>query len=311
LSIGEADKPTPTEDQVLVRVVASSVNSGDWRVVLADPFLVRLMGGMRKPKDPSLGGDAAGVVEAVGSGVTHVKPGDEVFGMRTGAFADYVAGQNFVAKPANLTFEQSAAVPIAALTALQGLRDHGHLVAGQQVLINGAGGGVGHFAVQIARALGADVTAATRTDKLDLVREAGADHVIDYTREDFTTGGRRFDLVVDMGSPASVSRLRSVLLPTGTFVQIGAAKGRGGVIGRIVSAKLRQRLLKQRVTFFVAKPNLADMNTLRDLVEAGKVRPVIDRTYPLSEIAEAIAYAATERTRGKIVIKVADQPVAG
>jgi NADPH:quinone reductase-like Zn-dependent oxidoreductase len=305
LRVVDEDLPTPTDEQVLVRVVASSVNSGDWRQVLGIPRWARpMMGGLRTPKNPHLGGDAAGMVEAVGSAVSHVKPGDEVFGMRSGAFAEYVAGKSFVRKPANMSLEQAAAVPIAALTALQGLRDHGHLAAGEHVLINGAGGGVGHFAVQIAKALGAEVTATTRTDKLDFVRDAGADHVIDYTREDFTRGGRRFDLVVDMGSPAPLSRLRGVLVPGGRFVQIGANKGIAGPLGRIVVSNFRRRVLKQAVTFFLAKPNLADLDTLRELAEAGKLRPTIERTYSLDQVAEAIAYAATERARGKIGITV-------
>jgi NADPH:quinone reductase-like Zn-dependent oxidoreductase len=311
LRLVEAEIPTPTEEQVLVRVDASSVNSGDWRRVVGNPAWARpMMGGLRRPKDPHLGGDAAGVVEQVGAAVSHVKPGDEVFGIRTGSFAEYVAGKSFVRKPANLTFEEAAAVPIAALTALQGLRDHGHLQAGQHVLINGAGGGVGHFCVQIAKALGAEVTATTRTDKLDVVRGSGADHVIDYTHEDVTRGSRKFDLVLDMGSPASLSALRRPLMADGWFVQVGAAKGVGGPFGRIISSTLRARLLRQRVTFFIAKPNVPDLETLRELVEAGKLRPIIDRTYALSDIAQAVEYAATERVAGKIAIRVAGSPVS-
>ena len=309
LRIAEVDRPAPTDEQALVRVVASSLNSGDWRRVIGNPAWARvMMGGVRRPKDPQLGGDVAGLVEEVGSAVTHIEPGDEVFGVRSGAFGEYVAGKNMVRKPANLSFAEAAALPIASLTALQGLRDHGGLKAGQRVLIHGAGGGVGHLCVQIARALGAEVTATTRTDKVELVRESGAGHVIDYTREDFRVGGRRFDLVVDMGSPASLSALRSVLVPGGAFVQIGAAKGLGGPFGRIISSLVRSRLLRQRVTFFIAKVNLDDLETVRQMAEGGQLRPIVERTYDLDQVAEAIAYAATERTRGKLALRIGAVP---
>ena len=305
LELREVEKPTPSDAGVLVRVRASSVNSGDWRRVVADPFLVRLFSGLRGPKEPLLGADAAGIVEAVGRDVTHVAIGDEVFGLRTGAFAEYVAGQSFVAKPQNLTIEQAAAVPVAGCTAIQALRDHGNVKPGQKVLINGAGGGVGAFAVQVAKAFGAEVTAVTSTEKLEMVRSIGADHVIDYTREDFTRRGQRYDLIVDCGGRPSVAAFRRALEPTGTLVLVAAGKGAFGALGRFVGSKVRRRILTQPVVTFIASgPYRENLDTLRELIEAGKVRPVIDRTYPLSQIAEAISYAKTERVGGKVIITI-------
>jgi NADPH:quinone reductase-like Zn-dependent oxidoreductase len=304
LRIEDVERPTPTDEQVLVRVVASSVNSGDWRVVLADPVLVRLMSGLRRPRDPVLGGDVSGVVEAVGAGVTNLKPGDEVYGVRNGAFAEYVATRHVVPKPRNLSFEEAAVVPIAALTALQALRDQGGLQAGQHVLINGAGGGVGTFAVQIAKAMGAVVSVTTKPEKADLLQSLGADHVIDYTHEDFTRGGRRYDLIVDVGGRRSLRAMRRTLNLGGTFVQVGAARGGIGVVGRMIAGMIRQRLLKQRVIVFISKASTADFDTIREWIEDGKVRPIIERSYTLDQIAEAIAFAATERAAGKIGIRV-------
>lgn len=306
LRIDEVQKPTPVDDQVLVRVVASSVNSGDWRVVLADPFIVRLFSGLRRPRE-RIGGDVAGVVETVGSDVTHLQPGDEVYGARSGAFAEFVAGKSFVRKPANLSFEQAAAVPIAALTALQALRDKGSLQTGQRVLINGAGGGVGTFAVQLAKVMGAHVTATTRPDNVELLRSLGADEVIDYTGVDFTRSAQRYDLVVDVGGRRPLRAMRRVLVPGGTFVQVGAARGGFGVIGRLIAGMVRSRVLRQRVVVFMSRASTDDFDYLRELIEAGRLRPVIERTYPLDQIAEAIAYAATERVGGKIVIRVANE----
>lgn len=306
LAIEEVERPTPTAQQALVRVQASSVNSGDWRIVLADPFIVRLASGLRRPRDPAVGGDFAGVVEAVGESVAHLQPGDEVYGLRHGAFADYVVTQHVDRKPANLSFEEAAAVPIAALTALQALRDKGALKPGEHVLVNGAGGGVGTFAVQIAKSLGATVSATTRPDKADLLSALGADHVIDYTSEDFTTGGSRYDLIVDVGGRRSLRAMRRALKPGGRFVQVGAARGGFGVIGRMIAGFVRQKLLRQQVIIFISKASRDDLNTVREWIEAGRVRPVVERAYPLSEIAQAIAYAARERAGGKIVIKVAE-----
>jgi NADPH:quinone reductase-like Zn-dependent oxidoreductase len=304
LRIEDVERPTPTDEQVLVRVVASSVNSGDWRVVLADPVLVRLMSGLRRPRDPVLGGDVSGVVEAVGAGVTNLKPGDEVYGVRNGAFAEYVATRHVVPKPRNLSFEEAAVVPIAALTALQALRDQGGLQAGQHLLINGAGGGVGTFAVQIAKAMGAVVSVTTKPEKADLLQSLGADHVIDYTHEDFTRGGRRYDLIIDVGGRGSLRAMRRTLNPGGTFVQVGAARGGFGVVGRMIAGMIRHRLLKQRVIVFISKASTADFDTIREWIENGKVRPIIERSYTLDQIAEAIAFAATERAAGKIGIRV-------
>jgi NADPH:quinone reductase-like Zn-dependent oxidoreductase len=305
LSIEDVERPTPADDQVLVRVHASSVNSGDWRLVLADPFLVRLMSGFRRPRE-RIGGDVAGIVEAVGSNVSHLVPGAAVYGVRTGAFAEYVAGKSFVRKPSNLSLEEAAAVPIAALTALQALRDKGGLQPGQRVLINGAGGGVGTYAIQLAKAMGAQVTVTTRPENADLLRSLGADEVVDYTRQDFTRSEERYDLVVDVGGRRSLRAMRRVLVPGGTFVQVGAARGGFGVVGRMVAGMIRSRILKQRVVVFISNASTDDFDTLRELIEAGKVRPVIDRTYAFDQIAEAIAYAATERAAGKIVIRIAD-----
>lgn len=298
----DVEKPVPSDDRALVRVRASSVNAGDWRRVRATPFMVRLIDGVRKPKTPGLGGDAAGVVEAVGKDVTDLKVGDEVYGVRTGAFAEYLTSRMFVAKPANLTFEQAAAVPVAGITALQALRDHGHLQPGQKVLINGSGGGVGTFAVQIANALGGEVTAVTSTANVDLIRSIGANRVIDYTREDFTRSGQRYDLVVDIGGTPSLGACRRAVTPGGRLVLVGAGKGAAGPLGRMVVGLVRSRVLRQRITAFIAKVNTEDLVTLRELIEAGKVTPVIDRTFPLSEVAEAIRYVETEHARGKVVI---------
>jgi NADPH:quinone reductase-like Zn-dependent oxidoreductase len=301
LRLDEVDKPTLDPDRALVRVRASSVNSGDWRQVLADPLIVRVMSGLRRPKNPSVGGDFAGVVEAVGADITDVNVGDEVFGIRTGAFADYVATKMAVAKPANMTFEQAAAIPVAALTALQALRDKGEVIAGEQVLINGAGGGVGHFAVQIAKALGAEVTAVTSTDKVELVRSVGADHVIDYRREDYTQGAARYDLIVDVGGNKSFRATRRALKPGGRIVIVGSYNA---VIARLIFGTIRHRVLRQKITFFLAQVNKQDLLTLKDMAEAGKLRPVIERTYSLEQTADAIDYAAKQTVAGKISLTV-------
>ena len=301
----DVEMPTVAIGSVLVRVRAASVNAGDWRRVRASPLLVRLTEGIRRPRVTALGADAAGVVEAVGRDVTHVKPGDAVFGIRTGAFAEYVSGRNFVPKPTNVTFAQAAAVPVAGITALQAVRDKGVVKAGQRVLVNGAGGGVGTFAVQIAKALGASVTGVTSTANLDLVRSIGADHVIDYTREDFTSSGQRYDVIVDVGGNRSLADCRRTLTRDGTFVAVGAGQGNGGPMGRLIGGTLRSRLLKQRVEVFIAAVEKDDLLTLKELIEAGKVRPIVDRTYPLSQTAEALRYVEEGRARGKVVIAIA------
>jgi NADPH:quinone reductase-like Zn-dependent oxidoreductase len=303
LKLAEIDKPALEDDRVLVRVRASSVNAGDWRAVRANPFFIRLISGLRRPKDPMVGADAAGVVEAVGANVTDLHAGDEVMGIRTGAFAEYVCGANFVPKPSNLSFEQAAAVPIAAITALQALRDHGKVQPGQRVLINGAGGGVGSFAVQLARHLEADVTAVTSTPNVDLARSLGADRVIDYTREDFTKTGP-YDVIVDLGGNRSIASMRRALTADGILVLVAAAKGGFGVLGRIAAGAFRARVLKQRVVFFVADVVKDDLRHLTELIEAGKVKPVIDATYPLAEVAKALHHIESGRARGKIVITI-------
>jgi NADPH:quinone reductase-like Zn-dependent oxidoreductase len=304
LRLAEVDKPTAADNAVLVRVRATSVNAGDWRRVRAQPSFVRLVEGLRRPKSPQLGGDAAGVVEGVGKNVAHLRVGDEAYGIRTGAFAEYVSGRSFVRKPRNLTFEQAAAVPIAGITALQGLRDKGGLKSGQRVLINGAGGGVGTFAVQLAKAFGAHVTAVTHGDNTDLMRSLGADEVIDYTRDDFTRGTPRYDLVLDVGGTPSLGACRRALAPGGTLVCVGASRGPGGPMFGLLAALVRSRLLRQRVVSFIAKVRTEDIETLTDLIEAGKVTPVVERTYELSEIADALGQVESGRARGKVVVTV-------
>ena len=304
LRLTDVDTPALEDDRVLVRVRAASVNAGDWRRVRGSPFIVRMAEGLRRPRLGALGVDAAGQVEAIGKDVTHLQPGDEVFGVRTGAFAEYVSGRTFMPKPANLTFQQAAAVPVAGCTALQALRDKGGVQPGQRVLVNGAGGGVGTFVVQIARALGAEVSAVTSTAHLDLVRSIGADHVIDYSREDFTRTGQRHDLIIDVGGNRSISDCRRALTPDGTIVLVGAGKGYLGPVARLIGGLVRSRLLKQRIIAFIASVTREDLLTLKGLIEAGQVTPVIDRTYPLSETSEAVRYLETGQARGKVVITI-------
>jgi NADPH:quinone reductase-like Zn-dependent oxidoreductase len=301
LTLDEVDKPAVGDEQVLVRVRATSVNSGDWRQVRARPFIIRFTLGLRRPKNGAFGGDAAGIVEAVGRDVTDLKPGDEAFGIRTGAFADYVSGKNFVAKPGQLTFEEAAAVPVAGVTALQAVRDHGAVKAGQRVLINGAGGGVGHLALQIAKSFGAEVTGVTSTDKLEMVKSIGADHVIDYKREDFTKSGKVYDVIIDCGGDHSFGACRRALARDGKLVVVGAHRR---VLTRLLVGTLRRRLLRQPIVFFLARVTKDDLLTLKELIEAGKLRAVIDRTYSLPETPAAIGYAESQRVGGKVVITV-------
>ena len=291
LQLGEVEKPEVTDEGVLVRVRATSVNPHDWHSMRGEPYIMRLGEGRRRPKRTVLGIDAAGVVEAVGKDVTHLRVGDEVFGVRSGAFAEYVCGRNFVPKPIGLTFEEAAAVPVAGLTALQGLRDKGAVQPGQRVLIFGAGGGVGTFAVQIAKALGASVTGVTSTANVEMVRSLGADEVIDYTREDFTRRGERYDLILDIGAKRPLLTIRRALAPDGTLVLVGGSAGRWiGPLVRAVGALALSRFGSQTLRPFLSDVNKDDLLTLKDLIEAGKVRPVIDRTYQLHETAEAIRY---------------------
>jgi NADPH:quinone reductase-like Zn-dependent oxidoreductase len=306
LQLDRVDDPAELGDgQVLVRVVASSINSGDWREVYANPRFIRLMLGVRRPKSRSLGGDVAGIVEKVGPGETDLNIGDEVYGIRSGAFADYVAGINFTRKPANLTLAEAATVPIAGVTALQALVKHGQMKEGERVVINGAGGGVGSFATQIAKALGGEVTAVTSSANLEMVRALGPDHVVDYTREDFTRSGRKHDLIVEIGGDPTVGAMRRALAPQGRIIMVGAGRRGIGVLGRVLGGVIRPRL-GQPLKFFIATgPYTEQLETLRALIEAGKVRPVIDRTYSFDQIPEAIRYAATEKTRGKVAIDIA------
>jgi NADPH:quinone reductase-like Zn-dependent oxidoreductase len=309
VEIREIDKPMPADDEVLVRVRAASLNMADWYAVAGRPYVGRTQMGLRKPKSNRLGVDYAGTVEAVGTNVTEFRPGDEVFGGRDGAYAEYVCARedrSIVPKPANVTFEEAAAVPIAAITALQGLRDKGQLQAGQKVLINGASGGVGTFAVQIAKALGAEVTGVCSTRNVDAARSLGADHVVDYTREDFTRSDERYDLMLDVAGSRSWSACKRVLNPQATFVVVGAPKGSHlmGPLSHVVKVRLAAFRSSQKVVFFIAKFNKADMVVLRELLEAGKVTPVIDRRYELSEIADAFRYLGEGHAQGKIVITV-------
>jgi len=301
----DIDKPEIGDNEVLVRVHAASVHVGDWILMTGSPFVMRFVTGLRKPKNPVPGTDVAGTVEAVGKDVTRLRPGDEVFGWAAGAFAEYAhADENqFVKKPADLTFEQASAIGVSASTALQLLRDDGKVQPGQKVLINGASGGVGTFAVQIAKAFGAEVTGVTSTRNLDLVRSLGADHVIDYTREDFTTATERYDLILDNVGNHSMAQTRRALTPGGTLISNGGGH-EDGKLGRTVRAMFASMLVKQQASPTVKTQNHADLVALAGLVEAGKVTPVIDRTYPLIETAQAIGHVAAGHARGTVVIAV-------
>ena len=312
LKLQEIEKPTPADDQLLVRVRAASVNPYDWHFVEGTPKIMRLMGvGVRKPKDTRLGVDFAGTVEAVGKNVTQFKPGDDVFGGRGGAFAEYVCPRAYRAvaiKPANITFEQAASVNIAGITALQALRDKGKVQAGQKVLINGASGGVGTFAVQIAKSLGADVTGVCSTKNVDLVRSLGADHVIDNTKEDFAKGEQRYDVILDNVPNHSLSECRRILNPNGKYVMIGGGGPNDsrwiGPFGRVINTMILSPFVSQKMGMMMADPSQKDLAVLADMMQSGKVKPVIDRTYKLSEVPEAIRYLEQGHARGKVVITV-------
>jgi len=312
LKLQEIEKPTPADDQLLVRVRAASVNPYDWHFVEGTPKIMRLMGvGLRKPKDTRLGVDFAGTVEAVGKNVTQFKPGDDVFGGRGGAFAEYVCPRAYRAvaiKPANITFEQAASVNIAGITALQALRDKGKVQPGQKVLINGASGGVGTFAVQIAKSLGADVTGVCSTKNVDLVRSLGADHVIDYTKEDFAKGEQRYDVILDNVPNHSLSECRRILNPNGKYVMIGGGGPNDsrwiGPFGRVINTMILSPFVSQKMGMMMADPSQKDLAVLAVMMQSGKVKPVIDRTYKLSEVPEAIRYLEQGHARGKVVITV-------
>ena len=304
LEFEEIEKPELVDDGALVRVRAASINPADWYGVMGRPYFGRVQMGLLKPKDRTVGMDFAGTVEAVGRDVTQFRPGDDVFG-RSGSFAEYVCVSERVApKPANLTFEQAAAVPVAAITALQGLRDKGRLQPGQKVLVNGASGGVGTFAVQIAKALGAEVTAVCSTRNVEQARSLGADRVIDYMREDFTRGGERYDVILDVAGTRSWSRYRRVMNPRATLVIVGGPKTNPllGPLGHVIRVLLAAWRGSQKAVFFVANLNEADLEVLRELLESGKVTPVIDRRYELSEVADAFRYLGEGHAQGKIVI---------
>src|SRR5213082_4288790 len=313
LKLEEVEKPVPNDDQILVRVRAASVNPYDWHFVEGTPYVVRAMGvGLRKPKDTRLGVDFAGTVEAVGKNVTQFKPGDEVFGGRGGAFAQYVcprATRAVALKPASMSFEDAASVNIAGITALQALRDKGKVQPGQKVLINGASGGVGTFAVQIAKSLDADVTGVCSTRNVDLVQSLGADHVIDYTKEDFAKGDQRYDVILDNVANHSLSECRRTLTPNGIYVMIGGGganeQGVLGALGKALNAAVYSRFVKQKMGMMMAQPSTEDLTLLAEMVQSGKLNTVIDRTYKsLSEVPDAIRYLEEGHARGKVIITV-------
>ena len=308
VELQEVEKPEVTDDGLLVRVRAASVNRVDWYDVTGTPWIARPMTGLRGPKSRFTGRDFAGTVEAVGKDVTDLRPGDEVFGGKKGggSFAEYVGVPADIArKPAGLTFEEAATVPVAALTALQGLRDHGQLQPGQKVLVNGASGGVGTFAVQIAKALGAEVTGVCSTRNVEQARSLGADHVIDYTGEDFTRTGRRYDLILDIAGSKSWSQCRRVLNPNAILVIVGAQGSRlMGPLGHIAKVRLGALRGSQKAVFFVANFNGPDLAVLSELLGTGKVKPVVEKRYELIEVADALRYMGEGHARGKIVIGV-------
>ena len=304
--ITDVERPVPKDDKVLIKVRAASVNPYDWHFMRGTPYFVRIGAGLRKPKITRLGVDVAGQVEAVGRNVTQFKPGDHVFGSCPGAFAEYACASEsaLVTKPNNVTFEQAAAVSVAARTALQGLRHKGQIQPGQRVLINGAAGGVGTFAVQIAKSFGADVTGVCSTRNVDMVRSIGADRVIDYIQEDFTKSGQRYDLIFDCVGNHSLLACRRVLTPKGIYIAVGGPSGRWmiGPLARAITAPLLSRFVSQRLFMVLAKQSKEDLTILHELMKAGKVTPVIDRSYSLSEVPEAIRYLEEGHAQGKVVI---------
>ena len=311
LKLQEIEKPTPADNEVLVRVRAASINPADGHLI-RDSWLARLFSGLRKPKNTRFGTDFAGVVEAVGKNVTDFKPGDEVLGAKNGAVAQYICvkvDRAIVMKPSNITFEQAGSVGIAGVTALQGLRDKGHIQAGQKVLINGASGGVGTFAVQIAKAFGAEVTAVCSTRNADLVKSIGADHVVDYTKEDFAKTDQRYDMIYDLVGNHGFSERRYILKPNGICVLagIGGAGAHPETMGRIVGNfwnAFRSNFSKEKFVFYIAKLTKGDFGLLRDLMQSGKVSPVIDRTYKLEQTADAVRYLEEGHARGKVVVVI-------
>jgi NADPH:quinone reductase-like Zn-dependent oxidoreductase len=311
LRFEEIDKPTPADNEVLIRVRAASVNPLDWKLMKGGPLILRLLLGLGKSKIKRPGVDVAGQVEAVGRNVTQFKPGDEVFGICRGAFAEYATSQSvpgmksvLVLKPANVTFDQAASAPVAALTALQGLRDKGRIRPGQKVLINGAAGGVGTFAVQMAKSFAANVTGVCSTTNVDMVRSIGADCVIDYTKEDFTRSGQRYDLVLDCVGNHSLSACRRVLNPKGILVMVGAPDDSPVIrlLARLLGALVLSRFVSQKMVFFIAKVNQEDLTILGEFMATGRITPVIDKHYRLSQLPEAFRYAAEGHSRGKLIV---------
>lgn len=310
LEFKEVEKPSPKDDEVLVKIHAASVNAADWHLLEADPFLARFFSGLFKPKHNILGADVAGVVEAVGKNVKQFRAGDEIFGDLAacgfGAFAEFVcANENaFVPKPANKTFEEAAAVPLAAISALQALRGKGKIQSGQKVLINGASGGVGTFAVQIAKSFGAQVTAVCSTNKIEMVRSIGADYVIDYTKEDFTKNGNSYDLIIAANGYHPILDYKRALSSNGTYVMIGGAEVQ--MMQAILFGPFISMTSGKKMENLIAKANKDDLIFLKELLEAGKINPVIDKRYPLSETAEAIRYVEEGHAKGKVVIAVSE-----
>jgi NADPH:quinone reductase-like Zn-dependent oxidoreductase len=312
LTLEEIAKPIPKDDEVLVRVHAAALNPLDWHYMRGKPWIMRLASGIGTPEDMRVGVDYAGTVEAVGKSVTRFKPGDAVFGAKGGALAEYVAvreSRTIVLKPSNLSFEQAAGVPIAAVTALQALRDKGHIQPGQKVLINGASGGVGTFAVQIAKSFGAEVTGVCSTRNVEMVRSIGADHVVDYKREDFTQSGQHYDLILDNVGNRSLSDVRRVLQPKGVLVMVGGQNDNPflGPLTQSIKAQVVAPFVSQELAFFLSDMNVNDLQFLSGLLQAGKVTPVIDRFYPLSDAPRAMRYLEEGRARGKIIIKVVSE----
>jgi NADPH:quinone reductase-like Zn-dependent oxidoreductase len=306
IELQEVETPAPEDDAVVVRVRAASVNRFDWYTLTGTPLIARPMMGLRGPKSPLFGADFAGVVESVGREVADFQPGDEVYGCRDGAFAEFLHARGGMAlKPANLSFEEAASVPMAGLTALQGLRDHARLEPGQKVLVNGASGGVGTFAVQIAKALGGEVTAVCRTRNVEQARSLGADHVVDYTRDDFTREPVRYDIVLDIAGSRSWRALKRVLAPDARVLLVGGPSHRMlGALGHMVTTRLRAIGSSQTVVFFMAKVLREDLDALRELIETGKVKPVVEQAFPLAELPEALRRMGEGHAQAKLVISV-------
>ena len=309
LKLEDVEKPVPADDQVLVKVHAAAVNPLDFHYMRGSPYIMRMDSGIGTPKNARLGVDFAGTVEAVGKNVTRFHPGDEVFGGRNGAFGEYVTvreDRNIVLKPANVTFEQAASVPIAAITALQALRDKGKIQTGQKVLINGASGGVGTFAVQIAKSFGAEVTGVCSTKNLDMVRKIGADHVVDYTKEDVTQGQQHYDLIVDTVGTHSLLDYRRVMNPKGIYVMVGGSNDNWlvGLLGTVAWSKILSSFVDQKFGLMLAELNPEDLKLIGDLMQSGKVTPVIDKTYSLKDVPEALRYLEQGHARGKVVISL-------